>query len=606
MNIWEQVLARIETKMNRHSFITWFKPTACVSDDGIQVTIRVPTLTFRNWLLKHYAGVIADALAEVGRPGTILDFVFQQPAAEADGSGGPVHLSSPRQPAASGSPFGGGASAWPTGPVPVTPVMPVSPAPAVPAAPATHATPAGSVHPFAPAAAWMTSPAAAPTPHPFAAPDPRAGQGSGGHGSSPSGLFDAPPYDPPLPARSAPHVVTPTGIVGPNAGAPHISPARMPPTQVVNSNTLHINTSSAHSAARDMESSGDSSGSETDAGQHPAGLNPRYTFETFVVGPSNQFAHAACRAVAEAPARSYNPLYIYGGVGLGKTHLMHAIGHYMLQHGRNLRLTYISSERFMNEMINALRYERILDFRERYRNVDVLLVDDIQFIAGKESTQTEFFHTFNALFDSAKQIVISSDCPPHEITSLEERLRSRFEWGLIADIQPPDLETKVAILKKKADADGMPLPDNVAIYIAGKIKSNIRELEGSLIRLVAYASMTGAEVTLQLAQHVLRNVLSNDERVVTIEIIQKFVADYYQLKPSELKSRNNSKSIALPRQIAMYLCKNLTKASLPEIGKSFGGKHHSTVIHSIQKIEGMRRADGDFNTHVNNLLMNFQ
>jgi chromosomal replication initiator protein len=259
----------------------------------------------------------------------------------------------------------------------------------------------------------------------------------------------------------------------------------------------------------------------------------------------------------------------------------------------------------MNEMINALRYERILEFRERYRSIDALLVDDVQFLSGKDGTQTEFFHTFNALFDSSKQIVISSDCPPHEITSLEERLRSRFEWGLIADIQPPDLETKIAILKKKADADAVPLPDNVAIYIAGKIKSNIRELEGSLIRLLAYASMTGQEITVPLAQHVLRNVLSNDERVVTIEVIQKFVADFYRLKLSELKSRNNSKSVALPRQVSMYLCKQLTKASLPEIGRSFGGKHHSTVIHSIQKIESMRQTDGEFNTLINNLLGNF-
>ena len=277
----------------------------------------------------------------------------------------------------------------------------------------------------------------------------------------------------------------------------------------------------------------------------PGSLAPRYSFDAFIVGPSNQFAHAACRAVAEAPSRSYNPLFIYGGVGLGKTHLMHAIGHYVLTHLTSLKLTYISSERFMNEMINAVRYDRILDFRERYRSVDVLLVDDIQFIAGKEGTQNEFFHTFNALYDSQKQIVISSDCPPHEIPSLEERLRSRFEWGLIADIQAPDLETKVAILKKKAETEGIPLPDNVAIYIAGKIKSNIRELEGSLIRLIAYASLTGREISLALAQDVLRNVLQHDDRAVTIEIIQKFVSDYYQLKLAELKSRNNSKSIAL-------------------------------------------------------------
>jgi chromosomal replication initiator protein len=324
------------------------------------------------------------------------------------------------------------------------------------------------------------------------------------------------------------------------------------------------------------------------------GLNPRYTFETFIVGPSNQFAHAACRAVAEAPSRSYNPLFIYGGVGLGKTHLMHAIGQYVLQHHRDYKLTYISSERFMNEMINAVRYDRILDFRERYRTVDVLLVDDIQFVSGKEGTQNEFFHTFNALHDAQKQIVISSDRPPHEIPALEERLRSRFEWGLIADIQPPDIETRVAILKKKAETEVVPLPDNVAMYIASRIKSNIRELEGSLIRLIAYASLTGRGLTLELAQDVLRNVLDHDEKAITIEQIQKFVAEYYQLKLADLKSRNNSKSVAMPRQVAMYLCKALTQASLPEIGRSFGGKHHSTVIHSIKKVEELRKKDSTF------------
>jgi chromosomal replication initiator protein len=440
-NIWDQVLARIETKVNRHSFYTWFKPTAFLSERDGTIRVRVPNALFRDWLTKHYAAVIEEALAEVQRPGLPVAFVTDDVS---------------------------------------------------------------------------------------------------------------PPVVPPLPLPEEP-----------------------PEEPTAADDQLGI-------------------------------LGPRYSFDTFIVGPSNQFAHAACRAVAEAPSRSYNPLFIYGGVGLGKTHLMHAIGHYVVTHLKNLKLTYISSERFMNEMINAVRYDRILDFRERYRSVDVLLVDDVQFLAGKEGTQTEFFHTFNALYDSQKQIVISSDCPPHEIPQLEERLRSRFEWGLIADIQAPDLETKTAILKRKAETEGLYLPDNVAIYIAGKIKSNIRELEGSLIRLIAYASLTGREITLALAQDVLRNVLQNDDRAVTIEGVQKAVADHYSLKVAELKSKNNSKSVAMPRQIAMYLCKALTNASLPEIGKSFGGKHHSTVIHSIRKVEDLRQKDGDFNTLINTLLESFR
>jgi chromosomal replication initiator protein len=444
MNLWEQVLARVEAKVNRHSFYTWFRPTSFVAEDAATVTVRVPNALFKDWLTKHYSGVISEALGEVRRANLAVNFV----------------------PEAAGE----------TGSIPLT-------------------------------------------------------------------------------AEEAAAI---------DAGVPPI------------------------------------------VGPGPAGLNPRYTFDTFIVGSSNQFAHAASRAVAEAPSRSYNPLFIYGGVGLGKTHLMHAIGQYVLHHDRNLKLTYISSERFMNEMINAVRYDRVIDFRERYRTVDVLLVDDIQFLAGKEGTQTEFFHTFNALYDSQKQIVLSSDCPPHEIPALEERLRSRFEWGLIADIQSPDLETRVAILKKKAEAEAVPLPDDVAIYIAGKIKSNIRELEGSLIRLIAYASLTGQQISLSLAQDVLKNILDHEEKAVTIETIQKYVADYYNLKLTDLKSRNNSKSIAMPRQVAMYLCKSLTHASLPEIGRSFGGKHHSTVIHSIRKVEDMRKKDPDFNSLINGFLDGFK
>ena len=434
--IWDQVLARIETKVNRHSFYTWFQPTRLISDAGSTLYVRIPNPEYREWLTKHYTVILSEALAEVARPG--VDVVFSAEIAAETSAGG-----------------------------------------------------AGAA------------------------------------------------------TESVPQATTAAPLA--------------------------------------------------------AGLNDRYSFDTFIVGPSNQFAHAACRAVAEAPSHSYNPLFIYGGVGLGKTHLMHAIGQYVLHYDPSLKLTYISSERFMNEMINALRYERILDFRERYRSVDVLLVDDIQFVSGKEGTQTEFFHTFNALHDAQKQIVLSSDRPPHEIPALEERLRSRFEWGLIADIQPPDLETKVAILKRKAEAESVPLPDEVAMFIAGRIKSNIRELEGSLIRLIAYASLTGRDISLELTQDVLRHAIDLDERAISLESIQRYVADHYQLKVGDLKSRNNSKSVALPRQVAMYLCKSLTQASLPEIGRSFGGKHHSTVIHSIKKIERLRERD-DFNTMITGMI----
>jgi chromosomal replication initiator protein len=452
--VWTEVLARIETKVNKYSYYTWFRKTSLASDNGDSLTIQVADPLVEEWLTRHYTVILNEALSEVGRPGVRLTFrtegsedvTVQPPAAD-------------RRVA-----------------VPVSPI----------------------------------------------------------------------------------------------------------PENV------------------------DETDEPSDEAADLRGLSPRYSFETFIVGASNQFAHAACRAVAEAPSRSYNPLFLYGGVGLGKTHLMHAIGHYVLTRSPGLKLTYISAERFMNEVVNAIRYDRIMEFRERYRGVDVLLVDDVQFIVGKERTQTEFFHTFNALHDAQKQIVLSSDCPPHQISELEERLRSRFEWGLIADIQSPDLETKIAILKRKAEAEGVFLPDDVALYIANRIKSNIRELEGSLIRLLAYASLTGRDVSMSLVQEVLRDVLRHEERAVTIDMIQKFVADYYQLKLTELKSKNNSKSVALPRQIAMYLCKSLTAASLPEIGKSFGGKHHSTVIHSVRKVEDLRQKDGVFNSLINSLLEQFR
>ena len=339
-----------------------------------------------------------------------------------------------------------------------------------------------------------------------------------------------------------------------------------------------------------------------DSDSSDVNLNAKYTFDTFVVGSSNQFAHAAALAVADSPAKTYNPLYIYGGVGLGKTHLMHAIGQRVRELNRHLRLSYISSERFMNELINAIRYDQTMTFREKYRSIDVLLIDDIQFLAGKERTQEEFFHTFNALYDNQKQIVISSDCPPREIPTLEERLHSRFEWGLIADIQLPDLETKVAILRKKAEIEKLNLPDNVALFMASKIRSNIRELEGSLVRLTALASLKGEAISLALAQEALKNIVDDDERAVTIESIQKVVADYYNLKVADLKSKTNARNIAVPRQVAMYICKVLTKASLPELAREFGGKHHTTVLHSVNKIADLYEQKGNFHRIINSLI----
>jgi chromosomal replication initiator protein len=433
MNLWDQVLARLETKLNRHSFATWFRPTTFVDFSGTRLAVRVPNAQFKDWLSKNYLAVITEALVELDHPN--LELAFE------------------------------------------------------------------------------TEVKASPTAH----------------------MVDV---------------------------------EREPPTGTV--------------------------------------LNPKYTFESFVVGSSNQFAHAAARAVAEIPSKSYNPLFLYGGVGLGKTHLMHAIGQYIQARNHQLNLLYISTDRFINEMINAIRFDRLPAFRQKYRAIDILLVDDIQFIAGKDRTQEEFFHIFNALHDSQKQIVISSDCPPRQIPTIEERLHSRFEWGLIADIQPPDIETKVAILRKKAEAEHVELPENVALFIASKVRTNIRELEGSLIRLIAYASLTGHDIDLPLTQEILRDLIHTEDRPITIEMIQKFVADHYNVKLTELKAKNNAKAVAVPRQIAMYLTKTLTHASLPEIGKGFGGKHHSTVIHSVRKIDGLRKRDPEFDRLINSFVQAFR
>ena len=322
-----------------------------------------------------------------------------------------------------------------------------------------------------------------------------------------------------------------------------------------------------------------------------SGLNPRYTFETFVVGSSNQFAQAACQAVAELPSKAYNPLFIYGGVGLGKTHLLHAVGHQITRLFPGLHVLYLSSERFTNDLINAIRYDRTAEFRAKYRTIDLLLIDDIQFISGKERTQEEFFHTFNDLYDSRKQIVVSSDSTPKEIPEIEERLRSRFEWGLIADIQPPDFETRVAILKKKAGVERVLLSDDVAYLIASRVKSNIRELEGSLTRMIAFCALTGREMTPDLAQDVLSDLWGEDERIITLEQIQRKVSDFFGMKLSDLKAKNRTRAIAFPRQIAMYLARQLTTASLLEIGRAFGGKDHTTVLHAVDKITLLLQED---------------
>ncbi len=335
-------------------------------------------------------------------------------------------------------------------------------------------------------------------------------------------------------------------------------------------------------------------------------LNPRLTFQSYVVGSSNQLAHAAAQAVAKMPSRSYNPLFIYGGVGIGKTHLMHAIGRSLLDNFRSLNVVYTSSERFMNQMITSIKLDRMSLFHRHYRSADVLLIDDIQVIAGKERTQEEFFHTFNELYDHQKQIVLSSDSAPNQLTGLVERLRSRFEWGLLVDVQPPDLETKMAILDKKSESDGIKLPQDVRIFIATKTKSNVRELEGALTRLIAVSSVTGQPITLAMAHQTLKHLNTGAERKISVDSILRAVAERFSLQPAQLKMKSNSHQIAYPRQIAMYLVKELTRASLPEIGRYFGGKHHTTVLHSVQKIDDLRQRDEDLNNLIHSLIDSLQ
>ncbi|OLN34032.1 chromosomal replication initiator protein DnaA [Desulfosporosinus metallidurans] len=339
----------------------------------------------------------------------------------------------------------------------------------------------------------------------------------------------------------------------------------------------------------------------------PNFLNNKYTFDTFVIGNSNRFAHAASLAVAESPAKSYNPLFIYGGVGLGKTHLMHAIGHHVLQRSPNTRVLYVSSEKFTNELIDSIRDENSIEFRNHYRNVDILLIDDIQFLAGKERTQEEFFHTFNALHEANKQIIISSDRQPKEIPTLEDRLRSRFEWGLITDIQAPDLETRIAILRKKAKMENLQVPNEVMVYIADKIHSNIRELEGALIRVMAFASLSSFPITAEVAVEALKDIIpTNNTKLVTIDIIQQSVAGYFNLSPSEFKAKKRTRAVAFPRQIAMYLSRQLTDSSLPKIGDEFGGRDHTTVMHAHEKISQALQNDPQLEKKINDMIQRIQ
>ena len=532
-NMWGQVLAKLEKRINRPSFNTWLRPTSFLSMDQKDVHIGVPDEVFVYWLGEHYVNVISDTLTEILGFQPDISFVVVD-AATQTAVDKPVDMQQLSQ----------------------TPVS--SPR---------------MTHRNMQAATSGTEP-------PSAALSQLLKQT----------LRPSRDVETPLNARRATAVRTNTPLrtVAISSGTPDAAKGlQQPPESPQGAKAPPIATAAIPKQP-----------SFTGKTPHHAAentLNASYTFDDYVVGNGNRFAHAAALAVAEQMAGNYNPLFVYGGVGLGKTHLLHAVGNHLLSLRPNLKVLYLSAEQFINEMVFSIREDRMRWFRDKYRNIDLLLVDDIQFIARKERTQEEFFHTFNTLYQARKQIVLTSDCPPKKIPTIAEQLRSRFEWGLIADIQAPDLETRVAILKKKAEIQGLELPDDVAIYIATQVRSNIRELEGCLSKMRAFSTFTNHRISLELAKKVLKDMFDAPaSRAVTVELVQRVVASHFQLSLSDLKSSARSRRITLPRQIAMYLSRELTNQSLLDIGRNFGGRDHTTVIHACKRVETTQSENLEF------------
>ena len=527
-NLWNDVLKKLEKRINRPSFNTWLRPTFLASVDERKICIGVPDEVFVYWLGEYYVHVIADILVERLGAQPEISFVVM----DEDEPGEPNQ------------------------------VFPTNTAPGIP-----------------------------PISQPMAnIPQPRASRRPDRHFGG--------PVVPPAGANGQRSQATANAMkkVGQFATMADIAPSWPRKSAPKPDNGSRVETVPAWQTSTDRTPSVQSSAARMPY-QHSGGtdysrsLNSRYTFDSYVVGSSNRFAHAAALAVAEQMAMNYNPLFLYGGVGLGKTHLLHAIGNQVVESGRTNRIVYLSSEQFMNELIRSIREDRMVAFRDKYRNIDLLLIDDIQFIARKERTQEEFFHTFNTLYHERKQIILTSDCPPKKIPTIAEQLRSRFEWGLIADIQRPDLETRIAILKKKADTLHMPLPDDVALFIASQVKSNIRELEGCLSKLKAYVSFGQQTITIELARSVLRDLFDSTPRPVTVKVVQQAVANHYHVELESMTSQGRSRKVTFPRQIAMYLAREFTNMSLPDIGRNFGGRDHSTVLHACKKIEKIQGTD---------------